>query len=139
MDNNLVSRDSEMSSDRLKAHGIMQAEVTRPLRSALERTVARTMAGATADEERMEVPVEQLSQAGCIRDRDAIFKVMCPDTGDLWRMPVIPGETLDRFASRVKEKTGGDVILFVDDEILANEEDWKATRGGGRIVAHLIR
>jgi hypothetical protein len=69
----------------------------------------------------------------------AVFKVMCPDTNDLWKMPVIPGETLDGFACRVKQKTGGDVILFAGGDILASEEDWKVANGGGRIVAHLIR
>lgn len=96
-----------------------------------------TIAHSTPNEGESSKEVQQPSVGP--KERNAVFKVICPDTRDLWRMPVIPGETLDRFAGRVKQKTGEDVILFMDDEVLANEEDWKAARGGGRIVAHLIR
>lgn len=114
VDDNLVGRDSGVPSDAFKAHTLRQTEVTRSTK-------------------------EKPSYVGNKNDRDAIFKVTCPDTGDLWKIPAIREETLDGFAGRVKQRTGGDVILFMNDEILASEEDWKAVKGGGRIVAHLIR
>lgn len=108
------------------------------------RTDARvTAADSTVDGEEAnktrEAQVEEPPPAGHKKDRKVVFKVICPDTSDLWKMPVIPGETLEGFADRVKQRTGEDVILFMDDEILASEEDWRAARGGGRIVARLIR
>lgn len=111
VDDNLVSGDSEVPSDGFEAHTLRQAEVTRFVRG----------------------------HVGNKSDRDAVFKVTCPDTGDLWKMPVISGETLERFSSRVMQRAGGDVTLFLNDEILATEEDWKAVKGGGRITAHFIR
>ncbi|KAF9646617.1 hypothetical protein BDM02DRAFT_3188665 [Thelephora ganbajun] len=141
VDNNLVSGDSEVPSHGVELHTFRRVEVSRPVRDTLERrTVARaTAVDITANEEAKEAQVEKPPQVRHNKDRGAIFKVICPDTSDLWKMPVVPGETLDRFADRVKQKTGGDVILFMDDEILASEEDWEAAKGGGRIVAHLIR
>ena len=126
VDDNLVSGHSGVPSDGFT---LRQVEATRMVRG----TVDRTLALATANEEKKEGQVEKP-----FHNRDAVFKVTCPDTSDLWKLPVIPGETLDGFAGRVKQRTGVDVILFVNDEILASEEDWKASKGGGRIIARLI-
>ncbi|KAF9778427.1 hypothetical protein BJ322DRAFT_497475 [Thelephora terrestris] len=141
VDNNLIGMDSQIPSDHPEARALGQAEVTRPVvRSTSEwRTAERTAAVVRVDEEETRVQAVKPSQVGHDEARGAVLKVICPDTGDLWKMPVIPGETLAGFAGRVKQRTGGDVMLFVDDEILASEEDWKAMRAGGRIVAHLIR
>lgn len=141
VDDNLVSGDSEMPSGGFEVHALRKPDVTRLVTTGTpERRMAACLTNVriTANETKKakEAEIEKLSGAG--RDA-AVFKVMCPDTNDLWKMPVIPGETLDGFASRVKRKTGGDVILFAGGGILANEEDWKAANGGGRIVAHLIR
>ena len=144
VDNNLVSGDSEVSPDPVELHTLRRAEVSGPVRGTLER---RAGAGATAadsmtseEKDRVkEVQVEKPPPVMHKKERAAVFKVICPDTSDLWKMPVVPGETLDGFAGRVKQKTGGDVILFMGDEVLASERDWKAAEGGGRIVAHLIR
>lgn len=139
VDSNLVNGgDLEASFDRLDVHTLKRVEVSRLVRSTLGRK-ADTRAGEGETSKTKEVWVENPPPAGHKNERVEVFKVMCPDTNDLWKMPVIPGESLDGFASRVKQKTGGDVILFMDDEILASEEDWKVVKGGGRIVAHLIR
>ena len=137
MDDNLVGGDSDVSPGRV--------EVLRLVRGTLQRgadalpAVANTAAGEEETNKTKEAQVEGKPPAGHKKERSAVFKVICPDTSDLWKMPVIPGETLNGFAGRVKQKTGGDVILFMDDEILAGEGDWEAAKGGGRIVAHLIR
>lgn len=141
MDNNLVGGDSEVSPDLVEAHTLRRAEVSRLVRGTLEgradahATAASEEKKSRAEEAQVEIP----PPVGHEKERAAVYKVICPDTSDLWKIPVIPGETLDVFAGRVKQKTGGDVILFMDDEILASERDWKAAKGGGRIVAHLIR
>ena len=126
VDSNLVSGNSEVSLDRIEVQTLRRVEVSRLVRSTLRRR-----ADARIDEgETKEVK----------KERVAVLKVICPDTSDLWKMPVIHGECLDVFAGRVRQKAGGDVVLFTDDKILANEEDWRtAAKGGGRIVARLIR
>ena len=144
VDNNLVSGDSEVSPDPIEVHTLRRVEVSRLVRGTLGRRVGvrATVANTTASEETnkaKEAQIEEPPSTGHEKEREAIFKVVCQDTSDLWKIPVIPGETLDGFAGRVKQRTGGDVILFMDDEILACEGDWKAVKGGGRIVAHLIR
>lgn len=145
VDNNLVSGDSEVSPDDVAARVLRRVEVSKLVRGTLRRKadVGVTATNSTSTEEETsktkEAQVGKPSHVGHKRERSAVFKVICPDTSDLWKMPVIPGETLDGFAGRVKRKTGGDVILFMDDEVLASEEDWKDVKGGGRIVAHLIR
>ena len=131
VDNNLVSRDPQAPPDDVEAHTSRRAEAYRLARDTLAR---RVDVGATTANKEVEKP-PPVGQ----KERSAVFKVICPDTSDLWKMVVIPGETLDGFASRVKEKTGGEVILLMDGEVLASEEDWQAAKGGGRIVAHLIR
>ena len=60
---------------------------------------------------------------------------MPSDTSDLWKMLVVLGEDSNGFVGRVRQKTGRNMILFVDDEVLANGEDWKAVKGGGRILS----
>ena len=141
VDNNLVGGDSEASPELVEAHTLRRAEVSRLVRGTLEgRVDAHATAASEEKKSRVEeAQVERPPPVGHKEERAAVFKVICPDTSDLWKMPVIPGETLDAFAGRVKQKAGGDVILFMDDEILASERDWKAAKGGGRIVAHLIR
>lgn len=143
MDNNLLSRDPDASADGAEIHDPRRLEISRFVRGTLERKAG---AGATNNtpnggetSNKKEVQDEKPPPVGHKKERSAVFKVICPDTSDLWKLPVIPGETLDAFAGRVKLKTGGDVILFMDDEVLASEEDWNAAKGGGRIVAHLIR
>jgi len=132
-----VSGDPEVLPDDIEASRLTKGAPGRRADSGATPT------NSTPIEEKTyktgEVQVGKPPLVGPKRERNAVFKVICPDTSDLWKMPVIPGETLDGFAGRVKRKTGGDVILFMDDEVLANEEDWKAAKGGGRIVAHLIR
>ena len=143
VDNNLVGEDSEPSPEA-EAYNLRRIGISRLVRGTLER---RAGAGVSANstpnkDERVtakEVQIEKPPPVGHTKERNAVFKVICPDTGDLWKMLVIPGETLDGFAGRVKQKMGGDVNLFVDDEVLASEEDWEAAKGGGRIVARLIR
>jgi hypothetical protein len=145
MDNNLVSGDPEISPDPVDVHTFRRAEVSRPVRGTLERkadaraTAANNMASKEEKSREKIAQVEKPPAVGYDKEKAAVFKVICPDTSDLWKMPVIPGETLDGFAGRVKQKTGGDVVLFVGNEMLASERDWKAAKGGGRIVAHLIR
>ena len=143
VDNNLLSRSPEVSPDSTELSYLRQIEVSRPVRSALGKrtgTGITTVNGPNEEKNRtVEMQVEKPPPVGHEKERNAVFKVICPDTHDLWKMPVIPDETLDGFAGRVKQKTGGDVILFMDDEVVASEEDWKAVRGGGRVVAHLIR
>ena len=143
MDNNLLSRDPDASSDGAEIHDAKRLGISRLIRGTLE---SRVCAGATNNtphggetSKPKEVKDEEPPPAGHKMERSAVFKVICPDTSDLWKLAVIPGETLDGFAGRVKQKTGGDVILFMDDEVLASEEDWQVAKGGGRIVAHLIR
>jgi hypothetical protein len=144
VDNNLMSRGSEASPDDAEVHAFRRAEVSRLVRGTLARRIDAGIAAAnsTANEEETsktkEVRVEKPPPVG-YKERSAVFKVICPDTSDLWKMPVIPGESLDGFAGRVKRKTGGDVILSMGGGMLASEEDWEAAKGGGRIVAHLIR
>ena len=143
VDNNLVGGDSEALPDPVEVHTLSRVEVSRLARGKLARREARPVATKRpAREEQVketsETQIEAPPPVGTKKERDAIFKVICPDTGDLWKIPVIPGETLDKFARRVKQRTGGDVILFMDDEVLASERDWKAVEGGGRIVARLI-
>ena len=142
VDNNLLSRSPEVSPDSTELSYLRRVEVSRPVRSALgKRTGTGTTTVNGPNEEKNgteEMQVEKPPPVGHEKERNAVFKVICPDTHDLWKMPVIPDETLDGFAGRVKQKTGGDVILFMDDEVVASEEDWKAVRGGGRVVAHLI-
>ena len=132
-----------MSPDSTELSYLRQVEVSRPVRSVLGKrtgTATTTVNGPNEEKNRTEeMQVEKPPPVGHEKERNAVFKVICPDTHDLWKMPVIPDETLDGFAGRVKQKTGGDVILFMDDEVVASEEDWKAVRGGGRVVAHLIR
>ena len=141
VDNNLLSREPDASPDGAEIHDPRRLGISRLIRGTLER---RAGAGATNDTHnggetsRTEEQDEKPPPIGH-KERSAVFKVICPDTSDLWKLPVIPGESLDGFAGRVKQKTGGDVILFMDDEVLASEEDWKVAKGGGRIVAHLIR
>lgn len=135
VDDNLVSGDSEVPSDDFEARALRQVGVTRLVRGTLNRTIAL----ATANEEKNITKEANPSHVGNKDDRDRVFEVTCPDTGDLWKMPVIPGETLVGFAGRVKQRTGGDVILFANDDILASEGDWRAANGGGRITARLIR
>lgn len=126
VDSNLVSRDSEVSLDRIEVQTLRRVEVSRLVKSTLRRRAeARADEGETKEAK---------------KERIAVLKVICPDTSDLWKMPVIHGESLDVFAGRVKRKAGGDVVLFMDDKTLANEEDWRAAaKGGGRLVARLIR
>lgn len=133
VDDNLVSGDTTVPSGDFEAHTLRQVEMTRLARSTLGRTAALSTANGEK-EAQIEKPLNVRSK----HDRNAVFKVTCPDTSDLWKMPVIPGETLVGFADRVKQRTGVDVILFANDEILASEEDWRAAKGGGRITAHLI-
>lgn len=138
-----MGEDSEPSPEA-EAYNLRRIGISRLVRGTLER---RAGAGVSANstpnkDERVtakEVQIEKPPPVGHTKERNAVFKVICPDTGDLWKMLVIPGETLDGFAGRVKQKMGGDVNLFVDDEVLASEEDWEAAKGGGRIVARLIR
>jgi len=138
-----VSREPEASPDGAEIRDLRRLGVSRLVRGTLERRAgAGAIINASNKEETSktkEVEDEKSPPVGQKKERSAVFKVICPDTSDLWKMPVVPGETLDGFAGRVKKKTGGDVILFMDDEVLASEEDWKAAKGGGRIVAHLIR
>ena len=136
VDDNLVGGDSEVPSDGFGTHALRQAQVIRLVRGTQDKTNAPF---GEEDEGTKEAEVGKPSCVGSKTDWHAMFKVVCPDTNDLWKMPAILGETLDEFAGRVKQRTGGDVILFVNEEILANEEDWKALGGGGRITAHLIR
>ena len=144
MDNNLVSGDSEVSPDPVEVHTHRRAKVSRPVRGALEGkadargTAANNMVKKDEKSREKEPQVQKPPPVGHKKERVAVFKVTCPDTGDLWKMAVIPGETLGGFAGRVKRKTGGDVVLFVGDDMLASERDWEAVKGGGRIVAHLI-
>ena len=143
VDNNLLSRDPDPSPNSAEIRDPRRLGISRLIRGTLER---RAGAGAAKNapnggetSKTKEAQDENPPLVGHKKERSAVFKVICPDTSDLWKLPVIPGETLDGFAGRVKHKTGGDVILFMDDEVLASEEDWKVAKGGGRIVAHLIR
>lgn len=142
VDNNLVSGDSEVLPDPVEVHTLSRDEVSRQARGKLAGRGARPVATKSSTREEVneteETQIEDPPPAGIKKERDAIFNLICPDTGDLWEIPAIPGETLDKFADRVKQRTGGDVILFMDDEVLASERDWRAAEGGGRIVAHLI-
>lgn len=145
VDNNLVSGDSEVSPDPAEVHTHKRAEVSRPVRDTLEgkadarATAANSITKKEEKSREKEPQVQKQPPVGHKTKRVAVFKVTCPDTGDLWKMAVIPGETLGGFSGRVKQKTGGDVVLFVGDEILASERDWEGMKGGGRIVARLIR
>ena len=144
VDNNLLSRDPEASPDDTEFYNLRRAEVSRLVRSTLGRRIGAgaTTISNTPNKETSKTEGVQVKKPPPVgsKERNAVFKVICPDTRDLWKMPVIPGESLEGFAGRVKQKTGGDVILLMDDEVLASEEDWKVhAKGGGRIVAHLIR
>ena len=143
VDNNLLSRDQDASADGAEVHDLRRLGISRLVRGTLERRAGAGVTNNTPNRgetnKTEEVPDEKPPPVGHKKERSAVFKVICPDTSDLWKLPVIPGETLDGFAGRVKQKTGGDVILFMDDEVLASEEDWRVAKGGGRIVAHLIR
>lgn len=145
MDNNLVSGDSEVSPDPVEVYTHRRTKVSRPVRDTLEgkadalATAANRMAKKEEKSREKEPQVQKPPPVGHKKERVAVFKVTCPDTGDLWKMAVIPGETLGGFAGRVKQKTGGDVVLFMGNDMLASERDWEAVKGGGRIVAHLIR
>ena len=138
-----MSRDPEALPDAANVRDLRRLGVSRLVRGTLERRAGAGSTDNTPNEEETSKTKEALDEnpphVGHKKERSAAFKVICPDTSDLWKLPVIPGETLDGFAGRVKVKTGGDVILFVDDEVLASEEDWKVAKSGGRIVAHLIR
>ena len=140
-----MSRDSETSLDGTKVRNIRRAEVSRLVRGTLERRAGMGVKATNnaSNEEKTsrvkEVQIDKLPPVGHKKERNAVFKVICPDTGDLWKMLVVPGENLNGFAGRVRQKTGRNMILFVDDEALASEEDWKAVKGGGRIVARLAR
>jgi uncharacterized protein YqfA (UPF0365 family) len=58
-----------------------------------------------------EVKFEKRPQAQWKNDGYAVLKAVRPDTTpDVWKLPVIPGETFDGISSRVKQKTGRDMV-----------------------------
>jgi hypothetical protein len=75
VDDNLVGRDSEVSSESFEAHTLRQAEVTRLVR-------------------------EKPSHVGNKNNRDAVFKVTCSETSELWKIPVVPREALKARSNR---------------------------------------